>query len=76
MNDEKLIDAINDLRESINELTAIQQDIFKQDTSHDDIVSLKGKMQSVIESNKELKESIGYLNGAINELTNNLKKKF
>jgi hypothetical protein len=76
MNEEKLIDAMDELKASVNELTAIQQDIFKQDASHDDIVSLKGKMQSLIESNKELRDSIGFLNAAINELGNNFKKKF
>ena len=58
MENKELIVAIENLTESVGSLNAIQNDIFNQDTSHDDMVSLKGKMQSVIDSNKELKDAI------------------
>jgi chaperonin cofactor prefoldin len=42
--------SVDDLKESVDKLTAIQNDIFNVDTSHDDIVSLKGKMQLFIDT--------------------------
>lgn len=73
MNDD-LKDDLQNLTNAINELTAIQNDIFKTDSSHDDIVSLKGRISDLVESNKELNKSIGYLNAAINNLADNIKR--
>lgn len=70
----ELIGSIKDLKNSVDSLTAIQTDIFNTDTSNDDIMSLKNKMQSLIDSNAELKTQIGYLNVAINQLANNINK--
>jgi len=52
MENKELIVAIENLTESVGSLNAIQNDIFNQDTSHDDMVSLKGKMRLIKEGPK------------------------
>lgn len=54
---QELTAAINSLRDSIeslevgiNQLTSIQTDIFNTDSSTDDITSLKGKIQRLIDT--------------------------
>jgi hypothetical protein len=74
MENQELTLAINQLKESVDSLVGIHNDLFNADTSTDDMMALRNKMAALIESNKELRESIGFLNGAINELTNNIKK--
>ena len=73
--DEKNIEAIESLKGSIDRLTAIQTDIFNVDTSNDDMTSLKGRMSDLIKSNESLKESIGFLNAAVNDLSRGLAKR-
>ena len=45
-----LNESVNSLVASVDRLHAIQHDIFNTDTSHDDIVSLKNKMQLLIDT--------------------------
>lgn len=71
--DKELIDAIESLKESVDKLTAIQTDIFNTDSSTDDTTSLKNRMSELIQSNKELKQQILWLTGAINELSQKIK---
>ncbi len=60
--EQKLIEAINTLTQSVDKLTeatdrlhTIQNDIFNVDTSHDDIDSLKVRLQNLIDViNKKL----------------------
>lgn len=73
--DKELIDAIETLTSSIDRLTAIHTDNFNVDTSHDDTISLKGKMTDLIKSNDELRQQVLWLNQAVNELTSAVKKK-
>ncbi len=74
MSNTELIEAMHNLRKSIDSLTTIHRDIFDVDTSHDDITSLRGEMALLIESNKELRESIRFLKAAVNDLLNDIKK--
>ena len=68
MENKELIEAIKDLKNSVDSLTAIQRDIFNADTSHDDQRETRGKMD-------ELTKSIEYLNTAVNNLKDELKKR-
>jgi hypothetical protein len=43
-------------------------------SSHDDIVSLKGRIDELLRSNSKLAESIGHLNFAVNELKDEVHK--
>lgn len=52
----ELIEAIDSLKSAVEKLTestdrlyAIQNDIFNVDSSHDDIVSLKGRLKELID---------------------------
>ena len=71
----ELEEKIDNLTESINSLTAIQQDIFKTDTSFDDLASTRGKIQELLDSNEELRKSIISLTVAINSLAGDIKKR-
>lgn len=52
---DNLQDAIYSLKESVERLHTIQSDIFNADTSHDDMQSLKSKLQSLIDTiNKKI----------------------
>ena len=74
MDNKELIDAINDLKESVDSLTTIQRDTFNVNTSTDDIASLRGKLQEVIQSNDEVRTALLALNGAINKLNDTIWK--
>jgi predicted nuclease with TOPRIM domain len=74
MENKELIEAIKDLKSSIDSLTAIQRDIFNTDTTHDDQAETRGKIHELLKSNEELTKSVGFLNAAINDLRNDLKK--
>ena len=47
---QELKNSIDTLNESVTNLVTIQQDILNCDSSHDDITSLKGKLQSLIDA--------------------------
>jgi hypothetical protein len=54
--EKELIEAIDSLKSAVQKLTestdrlyTIQNDIFNVDTSHDDIVSLKGRLKELID---------------------------
>lgn len=67
MNDEKIENltiALNRLDESLSSTELI-----------DKLFALTNRLESVTESNKELKESIGFLNAAVNNLTDAIKKR-
>jgi uncharacterized coiled-coil DUF342 family protein len=67
-NNDDLKDAINELKESIDSLTTAERDRQNMDNSTDDISSLRGKMEEVMQSNEELRKSILSLTAAITKL--------
>ena len=75
MENQELINAIKDLKESIDSLSTINKDAFNVDTSTDDMQNLCGKMHELIKSNEELKNQVLYLNQGIVALKDQLKLK-
>lgn len=67
-NNEDLINAINELKESIDSLTTAERDRQNMDSSTDDMASLRGKMEEILQSNEELRKSIIGLTGMVNKL--------
>ena len=67
-NEDSLKDAINELKKSIDSLTTAERDRQNMDNSTDDISSLRGKMEEVMQSNEELRKSILSLTAAITKL--------
>jgi regulator of replication initiation timing len=74
MTNQDLIDALNELKTSVDSLTTAENDRFNTDTSHDDIVSLKSRISELVESNNRLRESVVHLNYAINEFARVAKR--
>lgn len=75
MDNKELIEAIKDLKSSIDSLTAIQRDIFNADTSHDDQAETRGKIYELIISNEHLTTAVKHLNAAVNNLKDEVKKR-
>lgn len=54
MDNQDLIKAIDELKDSVDSLTIAERDRFNVDTSHDDMVSLRGKISDLIKSNSNV----------------------
>jgi hypothetical protein len=74
MENQVLIDAIKDLKSSIDSLAAIQRDIFNSDTSHDDQAETRGKIHELVVSNEHLTTAVSHLNTAVNNLKDEIRK--
>ena len=64
-NDDSLKDAINELKEPIDSLTTIQQDLEKVGIHLTGSENLSGKIAELLKSNEELRKAILKLNDTI-----------
>jgi cell division septum initiation protein DivIVA len=65
-NNDDLKDAINELKESVDGLTTIQQDLEKVGIHLSGSENLSGKIHELLTSNEELRKAILKLNDTIN----------
>lgn len=74
MENEQLIEAIKELKDSVDSLTTTNKDTFNVDTSTDDMQNLCGKMEELIKVNEFLITAVKSLAGSIIVLSDNIKR--